>query len=411
MTCLHTQWLQLSQNQKEWTLTYGARLHDITKRLRDPSSQQPTLILFCGRKAKATALRALFPTIRLKRHRYNDTVADLYLDFATRDATHPTLLADIDLEGDYVNSENFHGCHETTTYSIHWPVDGTRISSWRQMVERIHARLLFSFAQVLCLFVDDLGGMAGVATLLNTWATLGSGSALPKKTRPRLIIVAQDSEAPQSFPLPSHESLLGVFSAMTIVTLSSVRRVSSRTRHQPLRDALKRETTNAQDARMQSRTLFSAVHINLFFERALNQIIREPDQSFDFVSASRDDNAVEGEFSRHVRHFLRLCADQGLPADRTFALIASAIFMDIYPPGMHRKSTVFLAKSIANSSKFSILELFSASYINHYSSSRSRTTTLTQAVAYVRSSRKNCCACSAHSNMKNAVHPYCAATP
>ncbi|KAI9766696.1 MAG: hypothetical protein M1840_006340 [Geoglossum simile] len=154
--------------------------------------------------------------------------------------------------------------------------------------------------------------------------------------RPRVIIVTTES-TDSAYVIENLPMLSKSFTSVRIINLRDINQVSSTARHLPLKDALLREADVARQARIEDRTLFSATHLCKFFERALEQIAKVPDDPFDFICASREGNEVDSEFRFHLRTFLRLCLKYAVPLDPIVSFIASAILMDNFPPGMHRE--------------------------------------------------------------------------
>ena len=92
-----------------------------------------------------------------------------------------------------------------------------------------------------------------------------------------------------------------------------------------------------RNVRLCDRRLYSAVHLNKFFQMAVSQAASSILRPFDFVTASRLGNEVGREHADHLTSFLRLGADGGLSDDTMASFIASTILLDAYPPKMHRK--------------------------------------------------------------------------
>src|ERR1700735_1533328 len=124
-SCAHVQWLRLIEDQKEFSLQYGSRLHYITKSLPRPSDQFPSTLSFVGKKCKMTAMRAIFPESRISRSR-NCGIANICIDPMTADDSHPMLLADICSDYTEIKSRaTKEDCHESTNYPLIWHENGT----------------------------------------------------------------------------------------------------------------------------------------------------------------------------------------------------------------------------------------------------------------------------------------------
>ena len=331
-SCAHVEWLQLCQDQKELSIVYGARLRKLVEGMTRARTQYPSLLFFVGKKTKTRALRALFPENNHTRRRGHG-IANLHIDSITADTEKPILFADADLEGGLVEQSGIlcH-CHEITRYRIDWADER---DPTKDIMNKLYARLFFAFTDVLCLFAEDCGGLDGVTERLRSWVNIGPGSSM---IRPRVVIVTTQEPKPDygcfAELLPD---LSRSFSAVKVVNLLDIADVSSTARHIPLKDALLREADVARRARINDRTLFSAIHLRAFFDRALRQTAATVSDPFDFVHASRERNEVDSRFSLHLSAFLRLCLDDEISLDSIASFVASATLMDAFPPGMHRK--------------------------------------------------------------------------
>lgn len=68
--------------------------------------------------------------------------------------------------------------------SIIWDKLSTRV-----VLFAVWARLVFLFADVICIFADDISDLTHVAEFLIECLKLGLASSLPVAVRPRVIIV------------------------------------------------------------------------------------------------------------------------------------------------------------------------------------------------------------------------------
>lgn len=343
-SCPHVQWLRLHQDQSTFTLHNGNRFHNITKSLPRPSKQYPSLLFFVGSVAKSAALRNIYPESRLPNYRHHG-VANICIDPKTADDNYPVVLADSCPErAALVNPGTAeHKCHETTIQSVDWPETKNGPPQRQNLIDLINARLLSLFIDVLCIFAEDCGGLAGVVTKLTNWAGIGSASSLPSTVRPRVVIVTRipedtfDSEVlrfrSQLFSTPKFSQS---FSSLNVINVLGRLRPSTGSQFSALKEVLAQETQTSRLARTDSFALFSSAHSASFFEKALSRFSKSPEASFDFIRASRDGNTVNQEFHDHIDKFMSLCLEHKLPDSIPLPFIASAILLDCFPPGMHR---------------------------------------------------------------------------
>ena len=338
--CDHTAWLEVETGETGPFLSYGSRFAQVTQQLHDPSAQFPGLVFFMGRRRKNVALRQLYRG-SLGRHSTGQNI-NLRLNNDTARCKNPTIFADCDPNQrpsfPTLNAPKL--CHPTKSYPISWSENG------QDIFDVIFARLLFLFTDVLCIFAEDVGGLRGVNSLLKTWASIGSASSLPKSVRPSVIVVTQDENASVTGDVldeeeflvqlfeTSNSDLLATFSSVNFLRLGS-NELSPMARHLPLADAVLSELETSRLSRVGNLCLFSATHLNAFFEDALRHASVDLPLSFDFVSSSRRGNSLDRSFASHLQTFLSLGVKMRTPYDSLASFIASAILMDSYPPGMH----------------------------------------------------------------------------
>lgn len=339
--CSHVQWLRLDQNQSTFTVHSGNRLQHITNSLPRPSKQFPSLLFFVGRRSRSAALRSIFPDSRLPNYRHHG-IANICVDPRTADDEYPVLIAAGCPEGAaQVNpSAAEQRCHETTSLSVDWSGANSERES---LIDHINARLFSLFIDVLCIFAEDCGGLAGVAIKLSSWAGIGSASSLPSTVRPRVVVVTRIHEdtfeaevlrfRTQLFSAPKFS---GSFSSLNVVNIVGKLRPASGARFSPLKEVLTQETQASRLARTDSLAHFSSAHLASLFSKALTRFSKRPKDGFDFIRASRDGHAVQ-ECHGHIDRFMDLCLEQKLPDSIPLPFIASAILLDSFPPGMHRR--------------------------------------------------------------------------
>lgn len=337
--CDHAAWLELWQGEAGPLLSHGWRLPQIVKDLPNPSEQSPQITFLLGRHLKEKALRTLCDS-NYKGPRRKHTM-NIRTDNRTLNALHPRLFADCDptLQGLQPMVAGTRGCHQDHVLSIgELPQDCS-------LHDVILSRLLFMFVDVICIFADDVGGLESVRNMLSTWVRIGSASSLPRSIRPRVIIVISNTtqsvthdildETDFFFGLHStHPDLLEVFSDLRFCRLPSDE-LSSEARFLTLSADISKQLHSTRFDRTKDKLIFSATHLSELFKLATQQICLSPFDQFDFISATRQQNPLDGAFSSHITNFLKLSGKSTLPYNGIASHIASAILMDAYPPGMH----------------------------------------------------------------------------
>lgn len=184
-TCDHISLVRLTEG--EISILEDERMvrlvHELTWNGK-PSVQYPSLQFYIGGNAKNIALRALFPQDNLRGrgcHGHN-SVASLRLDTSTITTDQPILFGESNHSTAKRAHETSYDCHQTASHFCRW-------TSNQSLFDILHARLLFLFADVICIFADDFGNVNNVIDRLKIWATIGSASTLPT-VRPRVGIWA-----------------------------------------------------------------------------------------------------------------------------------------------------------------------------------------------------------------------------
>jgi hypothetical protein len=337
--CDHSAWLEFWQSEAGPLVNHGWRLPQITKSLPNPSEQTPQITFFLGRHLKEKALRSLCES-NYKGPRRRHAV-NIRTDNRTLHALHPRLFADCDPTCQALQPviEGTRSCHEDDVLSV------GQLPPNCSTHDVIMSRLLFMFVDVICIFADDIGGLNAVRDMLSKWVHVGSASSLPCAIRPRIIIVVSNAvrsvthdildETDFFFELNSaHPDLLQVFSDVRLCRLPS-EELSSKARFLSLGADISKQLHNTRSTRIKNGVMFSAAHLSDLFKLATKNVCLFPTDQFDFITATRQQNPLDGAFSSHLIDFLRVSGKATLPYEGITSHIASAILMDAYPPGMH----------------------------------------------------------------------------
>jgi hypothetical protein len=343
--CDHLPWVHLLHDAKSgYSVRYDSRFHHLISQMKDPSKQTPSLTLFLGAKSKDAALREIFPKTKSRKNGAALPTVNLRLDTTSISHESPIFFADcypaVKLQTSEAHCRLL--CHEQQSFPLRWATDHHRV------LDILLARLFFPLTDLLCIFAKDFGGLDNVRDLLIRWVSIGCASSLPASIRPRVIVVSEDDGVSPTHSLLDMEDfrynllecegidLLQSFAAIKVIQLPD-KHLSPLARHRRLREIVLRELDTVRKSRRATNCLFSAVHQNAFFQAALSHTaatIREP---FNFIRASRIGNEISCQYTKHLRNFLLLGVKYRVSYDNLSSYIASAIFMDAYPPGMHRE--------------------------------------------------------------------------
>jgi hypothetical protein len=211
----------------------------------------------------------------------------------------------------------------------------------------VHHQFVLPFADVVCLFLDDFGGVNIAAHRLAAWINHGRPST--SSVLPWLLLVTDKGITTETtitaFEKGVREktsiNLLTRFRGVRVVGLSA--RSSPRHRkcyryrqwntfHRELSDML--DCTN--EARAKDRYLYSATHLVAFLRHATTLIAAQR-CPFNFILASRFRRQISPDLGSHLSDFLDRISS--LDEFKSFAVpvIASSFLLDNYSPRMHRK--------------------------------------------------------------------------
>ena len=340
--CKHIAWLELVEGKAGPLLSYGSRLSQLTRELDNPSAQFPSIIFLIGGPLKDRALRHLCRSSYSHQYPKQGSI-NLRTDTRTKRSQYPRWFADCDPTCWQLQPlfERPPTCHRHEKIFVEWP------SNEYEPYDIILARLLFLFTDVVCIFADDIGGLDAVRKLLSTWAFIGSASSLPQPIRPRVMVIVggQTTSITQSvmdeedflFHVlePDGPPLFAAFADIQTYRLPPPEDRSPDSSFVQLGKDISTQLHKSRLSRGDLQAMFSAIHLNSFFEDALHRTSTSPVSLFDFVVSSRQSNPLDRAFGSHVFTFVSAGARTRMPYDDLASHIASAILMDAYPPGMH----------------------------------------------------------------------------
>lgn len=329
-------WLDIGTGEGgRFMLVDRGRMAHIVAELAEPESQHPALCVFLGGGRKDAALQQLYPQNNIKRHNSNTQIRLRY-DVASWGSPRPILFADGDPgrspRSSYTNTEKEDG-HK---HLISWDCLSIEIA-----LLVLWSRLVFLFADIVCIFADDFPDLRHVAKLLVDCVEMRSASSLPTTIRPRVIVIvgatenitAQTEKFYQQLYSASHRSLFESFSTVNIVQLADTR-LSDATRYERLRALIFRQLDDMRTVRQDSRVLPNAIHMGELFHCAARHTASDIQQPFDFVKATRARCMVPPHLGAHLAHYQEVGGRAGICYEYLAPSIASALLMDHYVPGM-----------------------------------------------------------------------------
>lgn len=331
--CKHTTLLQVAGDKGLVLYDFG-RFEQVIRDLPNPNAQYPQLVHFVGGRRKDAALKQLFPHNNIRRSRPR-SIANLHIDTSSIDADSPLLFLDSNPFVGITPVPKHANCHPLIQHPLTW---------YRHLNftvnDILHARLLFLFSDVVCVFVDDFPSLEDSALQLIRWARIGSASSLASHVRPRVIIVITDSCVPpesaerciESFCHSVYEGcqdgLDDTFGSIEILPLGS-------SQPSQLKKVIGNQTMNMSNVRQHYNVRFSATHLGAFFKQAVAHLGKSVEAPFNFLSVARAGNPVDDDLLHHLTNFLRLAQKSKIASRDLTLYISSAFLMDAYPPEMH----------------------------------------------------------------------------
>ncbi|KAI4270716.1 MAG: hypothetical protein LQ337_006515 [Flavoplaca oasis] len=185
--------------------------------------------------------------------------------------------------------------------------------------------------------------------MLSKWISLGAASTSSESVKPRVLIITTEDTFSTTHNILEMESLRdelqqekaaisrrSSFSSFLVLRLPPAD-VSQLARHRRLKEVLLEELDKHRLERVKSRVLFSGTHFQALFRIALSQFSKTIESPFDFITASRVDDPVDGSFEQHLCEFLYLGNQRYIPYTLLAPYVASCILLDAFPPKMHSK--------------------------------------------------------------------------
>jgi hypothetical protein len=265
-------WLDLAHNATGWSLVDTGRMDEIVQGMAHPTTQYPSLLSFLGNGNRLAALRSLFPHNNVRR-RGSAGLIRLHLCTTTSHTEYPILFTEASL----------HDLPDVGKWSVFPSMDGLRrypfrrnhFKSTAKIVHHLLTRLIFPWTHVVCLFLDSMRELKMARSLLEEAQTsIQAGEHSAAAARMRVIVVLTSPTAAYE------EDLLATIESDLRASDAAVHTVSIldlRNRHQlsapaffgPLQSLLQDELQESRAERLHHGLLFSAVHLNFLWHRAL----------------------------------------------------------------------------------------------------------------------------------------------
>ncbi|THC91223.1 hypothetical protein EYZ11_009303 [Aspergillus tanneri] len=271
---LDSSWLDVAVgDNKTFVIRDHGQLGYIISGLPTPKQQKPRLSVFLGDRTKELALQALFPYNNIRRTRATASIG-LRIDNLSVETNEPHLFVDGGVGQSIASSCKAQAAARPVIedHPIAW-----KAVSAQAAVATIFSRLVFLFADVICIFVDDFPSIQSCAQFLLACAPTRLASSLPVAVRPRVIVVSGNSldrvSAQVEFNRALHDENGGPFSGINFICVDSSSDVGLRDR---LRASIRGQLEDMGEAR-RHRTLISSTASALLMDHYLpGSMLLEP---------------------------------------------------------------------------------------------------------------------------------------
>lgn len=309
------------------------RLHHVISELSDPEGQYPSLCVFLGGKAKDYALQQLYPSNNIRRH-MSDAQIKLRYNVASFETRQPILIVD----------GNIPRADESPTKrrleaGIEFPVSWDCHSA-AQMILVLWARLVFIFADVVCIFINDLSSLERTVDFLVNCLQFGTASPFPRKLLPRALFIfgaSKESATPenellyQSLRDRGCSDLSGLFSSTSSMDLRGDS-LSDTAKYQQMKSFIAGQVNAISSIRQEYQARPNGIHLTALLRSALQHILSDPISPFNFVRATREDRPVRLRAQSNLTHYLEAGHRANLHLYELAPSISSALFMDHFVP-------------------------------------------------------------------------------
>ena len=318
---LDSSWLDIGVGEnKTFIIRDHGQLGHILSELPDPGHQYPKLLVFLGDRIKDIALQKLFPNNNIRRSRPTASIG-LRIDNSSVRLKEPCLFVD-----GGVGPWNPIPCQVQAgvrDYPIAW-----RATSAEAAIQLIYTRLVFLFADVICIFADDFLSIQSVAQFLIDCASLRSASSLP--VRPRIIVISSDSrvnEFYQEFLKGDQKQVIDSFPVVKLIYVDCSMESAFRDR---LHASIRAQVEDVQEARYDHGAYFSGLHLHGLFDLAVKHLSSNNSSPFNFVKATREGNPVPRGLGYNISHYFKVGNQGGCCLDTLVSSTASALLMNHY---------------------------------------------------------------------------------
>lgn len=343
MCCDHTAWVRLVRDRNEFALQVTDRPRRLMAQLRGSlASEAAELVFMLGHSRKLAALRDLAAAPSPAGRGGVNLVAGSLKDPTGQDQVNRPLLiveTNVLLQNNVPKGPTQARCHEMIRHRL---PQAAQAAGAKKAVDWAINRLILPFAGVVCIFINDLGGICSVAERLASWLAYerpSEGTVLPW-----LLLVdegCRDRSEEDTIDeihalIKDHgeSSLWTRFAGVSVANLGTTGRVRERPQWQDFRAELSSIVNRVQEDRRRADHLFSIETLCRLMEHASRSVptLTAP---FDLLSATRARRPVSPYLEAGVADFLSQVDSAEMLESFAIPVVASSILFDHYTRNMH----------------------------------------------------------------------------
>jgi hypothetical protein len=330
-TCSHTSWLSFHDGERP-VFGHTSALSDVVSCLDQPAEAWPSFVVLLNGAKSGTLIDHVLPTSRRRADHDDWNGVSLQLDVDMAFSDRPVFIA----RSDPARCSNLTPEPEMTL--CHWHTvrelqNSTATSG--DLVHDFYCKVLYGFADVVCLFASELKGFRGVVDCLEAWFKRVQRQS--RTPRPRMLVIAAPDEerSPTDVQKELMTSVHERCGPLNDDLLSCIAVFVQHKSRQSLKDRIRWETDVSRNTRAQTNTLFSALHWEQLFNRACDNFVAFGNEPFDIAAAARLHRPVSASLGKHLADVLTHIQSSCEMTAFAAPYIAECLLLDNYTADVH----------------------------------------------------------------------------
>ncbi|KAK2729308.1 hypothetical protein CKAH01_10257 [Colletotrichum kahawae] len=333
-------WLRAATKDQTYIVETTDRAQRLLDGLPRPDSQYPSTLVLIGNATKRVVMKRLGVDITTPNTTRGHGEIHLSLAPVGASGARPTLIADADIPPHkrLGRPRKSTLCRELVARPLSNPHSEAIPSTVAEFSDHVYSRMFLPFADAVCFFADDLGGVETVAQRLASWLEMGTPST--SSVRPWLVIVTNGGEESsarsqllQAIRKRTDTHVSERFHGVRVISLADTTPKSLRRHLHSLRwDILHNELSYMAETKRVERVLasclFSATHLAGLLRHAAEHAGGAGAPPLNFLAVSRLDNPVAADLQAHLARFLMHCDSVDDLKRFAVPVIASSFLLD-----------------------------------------------------------------------------------